>query len=495
MKVCTVSEMRNADKIASENFGIPSIVLMENAAISCVSEVIGFDSFTVLCGKGNNAGDGFAIARHLINRGKKVKIYTLFGEEFSGDCKINFDILKNISVPFCKTDLEILKTDIMLSDCVIDAVFGTGLKGEIDVKTAEIFDIVNEFSNYVLSVDVPSGIDGDSGNVLKNAIKADKTVTFAAYKKGLLLYPAADFTGEIKVSDISIPKTVLSNIKIEVTDDETAKSLMPKRQENSYKGDYGKILIIGGSVGMAGAVCLSAKSAFKAGAGLVKACVPHEINDIVQKNVIEAMTESVDFEKDKTRIAELINGYDAVLFGNGIGREAFADELLEEILKTAKIPIVIDADGLFALSKKPELLKLCGENAVLTPHTMEMARLLGVSADEVEKSRFELSKEFATKNRLTLVLKGNHTIITAPDGTQRVNMTGNSGMATAGSGDALAGILAGLLPVCKNGFDAATLSVYLHGKAGDFAAQQLGKTSLTAGDIVEAISHILPVEI
>ena len=494
MKVCTVSQMRNADKIASEKFGIPSIVLMENAAISCVLEVIGFDSFTVLCGKGNNAGDGFAIARQLINRGKKVKIYTLYGEEFSGDCKTNFDILKNMSVPIYKADLEMLKTDIMLSDCVIDAVFGTGLHGEIDGKTSEVFDMVNKFANYVLSVDVPSGIDADSGKVFKNAIKADKTVTFAAYKKGLLLYPAAEFAGEIKVSDISIPKTMLSDIKIEVSDTETAKSLMPKRKENSHKGDYGKILIIGGSVGMAGAVCLAAKSAFKAGAGLVKVCVPRKINDIVQKNVIEAMTESLDFENDQVRIADIINDYDAVLFGNGMGREPFVCGLLERILKTAKIPIVIDADGLFALSQKPELLKLCNENTVLTPHTMEMARLLGVTADEVEERRFELSKDFAEKNKLTLVLKGNHTIITAPDGTQRVNMTGNSGMATAGSGDALAGILAGLLPTCKSVFDAATLSVYIHGKAGDFAAQSIGKTSLTAGDIVDSISHILPVE-
>lgn len=495
MKVCTVSEMRDADKAASENYGIPSIVLMENAARSCVLEVNGFDSFTVLCGKGNNAGDGFAIARHLINSGKKVKIYTLFGEDFSGDCKINFDILKNMSVPIYHVDMEMLKTDIMLSDCIIDAVFGTGLHGEIDEKTAEIFDIVNKFSNYVLSVDVPSGIDADYGKVLKNAIKADKTVTFAAYKKGLLLFPAADFAGEITVSDISIPKAVLSDVKIEVTDSKTAKSLMPKRRQNSHKGDYGKILIIGGSVGMAGAVCLAAKSAFKAGAGLLKACVPKEINDIVQKTVIEAMTESVDFKEDQSQIAEMVNNFDAVLFGNGIGREPFVCDLLEKILKTAKIPVVIDADGLFALSQKPELLKLLGENTVLTPHTMEMARLLGISCQEVEESRFELSKEFAEKNKLTLVLKGNHTIITAPDGTQKVNMTGNSGMATAGSGDALAGILAGLLHTQKNPFDAATLAVYIHGAAGDFAAESIGKTSLTAGDIVDAISHILPVEI
>lgn len=495
MKVCTVSKMREADKAASENFGIPSIVLMENAAISCVYEVMGFDSFTVLCGKGNNAGDGFAIARHLINKGKKVKIYTLLGDRFSGDAKTNFEILKKMSAEINSLDKEMLKTDIMLSDCVIDSVFGTGLRGGIDGEIAEVFDIVNKFANYVLSVDIPSGIEADTGKVLKNAVKADKTVTFAAYKKGLLLYDGADFAGEIKVADISIPKSVLESVKIEVTDAKKAKSLMPKRHKNSHKGDYGKILIIGGSVGMAGAVCLAAKAAFKGGAGLVTACVPQKINDIIQKTVTEAMTACIDFEAGQDRIAEMVNGFDTVLFGNGMGREPYVADFLEKVLKAVQVPLVIDADGLYALSQRPELLKLCGENTVLTPHTMEMARLLGTTAKEVEESRFYAAYNFAVKNRLTLVLKGNHTIITAPDGAQRVNMTGNSGMATAGSGDVLAGLLAGLLPTVKSTFDAAALSVYFHGKAGDFAAAGIGETSLTAGDIADAISHILPVEI
>lgn len=493
MKICTVDKMREADKIASEKFGIPSIVLMENAAISCCFEISGFSSFVVLCGKGNNAGDGLAIARHLINAGKSVKVYLLFGNEFSGDARTNFEILKNMSVEFYEPTEEALKIDLMMSDCVVDAVFGTGMRGEIAENILKIFELVNSLAKYVLSVDVPSGIDADSGKVAANAIKATKTVTFAAYKRGLLLYPAADFAGEIKVADISIPAEVFSDVKSEVTD--RINTLIPKRQKNSHKGDYGKILIIGGSEGMAGAVCLSAKAAFMAGAGLVTACVPREINDIVQKNVVEAMTISMDFENEHTRIIEKINDYDAVLFGNGIGRKPFVAKLLENVLAAARIPVVIDADGLFALSQKPELLKLCGENTVLTPHSMEMARLLGVSVKEVEDGRMDIAHDFAVKNVLTLVLKGNHTIITAPFGVQSVNINGNSGMATAGSGDVLAGILAGLLPCCKNVFDAAVLSVYLHGAAGDFAARTVGEASLTAGNIVSAISHILPVEI
>ncbi|MCR4719840.1 MAG: NAD(P)H-hydrate dehydratase [Firmicutes bacterium] len=495
MKICTVSQMREADRTASEKYGIPSIVLMENAALSCVSEVGGFDSFVVLCGKGNNAGDGLSIARHLINTGKKVKVYLLFGNSFSGDARTNFEILKNMSVQFFSLSNGDIQNDIKASDCVIDAIFGTGLRGEISEDILKVFDAVNSFSNYVLSVDVPSGIDADSGKVFKNAVKADKTVTFAAYKRGLLLFPAADFAGEVKVADISIPKEVLQGVKVEVTDAKKAKSLMPKRQKNSHKGDYGKVLIIGGSEGMAGAVCLSAKAAFMAGAGLVTACVPKEINDIIGKNVVEAMTKSLDFEREHTRIIEKINDFDVVLFGNGIGRKPYVAHMLENVLAAARIPVIIDADGLFALSQKPELLKLCGENTVLTPHTMEMARLLGVSANDVEENRMDISYDFATKNGLTLVLKGNHTIITAPDGRQSVNINGNSGMATAGSGDVLAGILAGFLKGVKSPFDAAVLSVYVHGAAGDFAARSVGETSLTAGNVVSAVSHILPVEI
>lgn len=495
MKICTVEKMRASDRAASEKYGIPSIVLMENAAISCVKEIIGFNSFAVLCGKGNNAGDGFAIARHLINAGKTVKIYLILGDSFSGDALTNFRILENLQVHFCDLSEGSLQNDIIEFDCVIDAIFGTGIHGEIAENILSVFDLVNNYANYVLSVDVPSGIDADSGKVLKNAVKADKTVTFAAYKRGLLLYPAADFAGEIKVADISIPKEAFSDVKLEITDAKKMRALMPRRNKNTHKGDYGKILIIGGSVGMAGAVCLAARAAFMTGAGLVTACVPKEINDIVQKNVVEAMTISLDFEHEHTKIIEKINGFDAILFGNGIGREAYAVDMLANILAAARVPLIIDADGLFALAQRPKLLALCGENVILTPHTMEMARLLGVSADEVEENRIDIARDFAVKNGLTLVLKGNHTIITAPDGSQSVNINGNSGMATAGSGDALAGILAGLAPRMESPFDAATLAVFLHGAAGDFAAGAVGENSVTAGNIVSAISHILPVEI
>lgn len=495
MKVCTAEEMRAADKRAIEEYKIPGIVLMENAAISCVKEIAHFDSFVVVCGKGNNAGDGFAIARHLLLSGKDVSVCLLFGDSFSGDAKINFDILKAMGVNFFDgADKDTLKEKLKNCQCVVDAIFGTGLRGTTDGIAKTAIEAVNEYSSYVLSVDIPSGVSANDGKILGTSVRANKTVTFAAYKRGLLLYPGAKCAGETVVSGISMPKEILKNTTIEILDRESAKKLMPVRYENSHKGDYGKIFIIGGSVGMAGAVCLSARAALNTGAGIVTMCVPYEINDICQKTVTEAMTYPVDFSKDIEKITEKMKGYDVILFGNGIGREKYTEPLLVSVIENSDVPIVIDADGLYALRNNIELLKKHGKRILITPHSAEFGRLTGKTAEAVENDRIGLSCEFSRSMGLTLVLKGNHTIITAPDGTQRINMSGNSGMATAGSGDVLAGMAAALLGQTDNISDGAALAVYLHGAAGDKAAESKTKISMTAGDIVDNISHIIPVE-
>lgn len=493
MKVCFKEEMRAIDKAATEQFNIPSLVLMENAALSCVREIEHFESFLIFCGKGNNAGDGLAIARHLINKGKSVKIYLLLGDDFLGDAKVNYDILKCMGAEIL-TDFDGLKTDLMLFDCCVDAIFGTGLSGEVKSPTDEVISLINENARYVLSVDVPSGIDANSGKIHKIAVKADKTVTFAAYKAGLLLYPAADFTGEIVVADISIPGALLSGINRDTIDSEFIRKIMPKRCENSHKGDFGKIFIIGGSVGMAGAVTMAANAAFASGAGIVTACVPVEINDIIQKTAINSMTYPVSFKDDIDKITQKMQGYDVILFGNGIGRAGHIGKLLEAVLKKAAAPVVIDADGLFHLAQNPEMIKALKGEVIITPHAKEMARLCEKSADFVEKNRMDLSLDFAKKYQLTLVLKGNHTIITAPKGDLFINLTGNSGMATAGSGDVLAGMCAAFLAQTKDAKSAACLSVYLHGLAGDLLSFKKSRASMTAIDIIDELSHILPVE-
>ena len=494
MKVCYAEEMRNIDRLASSKYGLPSIVLMENAAISCVKYLEKFDKITVVCGKGNNAGDGLCVARHLINKGKSVKVYLAMGEEFSGDALINYNILKNMSVEFYSCDNPMFDYDIEKSDCVCDAIFGTGIKGEIKSPVKETIQKINKLSNYVLSVDVPSGIDADTGNVESVAVIADKTVTFAAYKRGLLLYPGAEYAGEVEVSDISIPKELLKDISVESLDEDEALEFLPPRRPNSQKGDYGRVMVIGGTKGMAGAVSLAVKGAFKVGAGLVTACVPYELNDIIQCSVLEATVFSADFEKEQDKILEKIQEFDAVLFGNGVGREKHIIKLLENVLLNAKCPVVIDADGLFALKDNLEILNKAKSHVILTPHSMEFARLLGTTVSDVESDRLGHSRSFVEKYSVTLVLKGNHTIITTPDLKQNINMTGNSGMATAGSGDVLAGMVLGFIPRCNEVFDASKLAVYMHGKAGDYAKSILGENSMTASDILDGIPHIFPVE-
>ena len=276
-----------------------------------------------------------------------------------------------------------------------------------------------------------------------------------------------------------------------VHDEEYYADIMPKRFKNSQKGDYGKTFIIGGKKGMAGAVCMAALAALRAGAGIVTACIPEEINDIVQISLPQVMTYPVDFERDIDKITGKMKDFDVILIGNGLGRGEYAEKLLEAVLNEAEVPVVVDADGLFALIGKEHLLRK--GNVILTPHSMEMARLLNISVEDVEKNRLGVSENFVLNNKVTLVLKGNHTIITAASGTQSINMTGNSGMATAGSGDVLAGMTAALAAAAKPE-EAAEAAVYLHGLAGDYAANISNEYSVTAADILDALLHILPLE-
>lgn len=494
MKVCFADEMRKIDRDAIEKYGIPGIVLMENAAISCLKSFDNFEKIAVVCGKGNNAGDGFAIARHLINKGKSVRVFLALGDDFTGDALVNYNILKKMGAEILFCDNTRFEAEIMASDCVCDAIFGTGIKGKIASPVKEIIEKINTLAEYVVSIDIPSGVDADFGTIETTAVRASETVTFQAYKRGLLLYPGADYAGNVRVSDISIPDKMLEQICVETLDLESIIKIMPERRKNSQKGDYGKVLIIGGTKGMAGAVVLAAKAAFRVGTGLVTACVPYELNDIIQCSVPEATVFTADFENEQDCIIEKMQEFDAVLFGNGIGREKYIEELLKKVLENAKCPVVIDADGLYALKDNPDMLKSAEVPVILTPHSMEFARLMGIGVETVEKDRLGLSLDFVTKNPVTLVLKGNHTIITTPDKMQYINMTGNSGMATAGSGDVLAGMVVGFAPRCSNLCDAGKIAVYLHGCAGDFQKNRLCEDSITAGDIIDGFSYIFPVE-
>lgn len=514
MKACTAAQMRAVDKAAFERGCVPGIVLMENAALSCIDEL--FKDFpdikkkriAVFCGKGNNGGDGLCIARHLFNRGVYVSVFLAGSDDYTQDAGINYDILSRMPVEITLLDDSAMLEYIIPSfDIVIDAIYGTGIHGIVRSPGYEIIEAINKYAAYVMSVDIPSGINADTGEVCGVCIKADKTVTFGAYKLGMLLYPGADFTGEIVVKGISIPQYIIdeSPSKIYVSDKLFAKKAFPKRVNNSQKGDYGKVFIIAGSKGMTGAAYLSSLAALNTGSGLITLGIPESLNPVLESKTTEVMTYPLADNNGRLSrecipaVLEQVKKSDAVLIGPGLGQGDDIYYILKAVLENSFSTVIIDADGINVLSKHIDILSAAKCNIILTPHCMEMSRLTGIGIDEIEKNRIGICSDFADRYGVTLILKGHHTLVTAPDQTQYINITGNSGLATGGSGDVLAGIILSLTGRGMSEEKAAALGVYLHGAAGDIAAEKYGENSMTPTNVVECISsavtQILQVEI
>ncbi len=509
MKACYAQEMRDIDRAATEKGGVPSIVLMENAAIACVNELkkdfgcLKGKRTAIFCGKGNNGGDGFAIARHLCSAGADVSVFLVCGSEFSGDAKINFDIINKIDAINTDviSDTDNLKYIIRANDIIVDAIYGTGIRGSVTGISYDVINEINENSSYTLSVDVPSGINSDSGEVCGICVNAHKTVTFASYKIGMLLFPAADYIGETVVADISIPDYIIeeSAAAATVTDAEFVRKNFPKRENNSQKGDYGKLLVIAGSEGLSGAAYLSSRSAVESGSGLVTLALPDCISAAMESKTTEVMTlplDSIGGHISSTavkKILEYMEKADAVLIGPGLGRSRDARIVLCEVLKNSNIPVIIDADGINAAAEEMNAVKDCQCPLIFTPHAVEMSRLTGLDKDYIEENRLTVSREFAEEYGATVILKGHHTVVTAPDGEQYINITGNSGLATGGTGDVLAGITASLAARGINETTAAAIAVYVHGFAGDIAMEKYGIESVTATKVMENISDALKI--
>ncbi len=504
MKACYAEQMRAIDRSASEIGGIPSIVLMENAAIACVEELkkdfgsLKEKSILILCGKGNNGGDGFAIARHLTLLGANVSVALTSGDEFKGDAEINYNIIVNMNVPIISEyePME-LEGNIRCSDIIIDAIFGTGIHGVISGVPAETIELVNSFNKYVLSVDIPSGINADTGEICGGCIHATKTVTFAAWKIGMLLYPGADCTGEVVTAPISIPQSIIdmNEASINVIDDDFLKENYPSRRRDTNKSSYGKIFIIAGSRGMSGAAYMSSQSALYGGAGLVTVGICESISSAMEAKTTEAMTLVLDdcdghiAYTAEPEILRQLEKCDTVLIGPGLGRSREAARIVKTVLTESRVPVIVDADALYAVSQNIGMLRECSCPLIFTPHEMEMARLINEDVEYVRSHRIEVSREFCEKYGVTLILKGSHTLITAPDLTQYINITGNPGMATGGSGDVLAGLTAALTARISDETKAAATAVYLHGIAGDIAAKKYGMDGMTAVDIMECLRN------
>lgn len=508
LKAVTGKDMGRIDKYCIDNVGIPGIVLMENAALKIVEHVNKYLSdkhylptdVVIVAGKGNNAGDAFAVTRHLWVQGKKIKLYCLFEKEsFTGDAKLNFDILGNMGIPaeFLDTNssLEELRSEVEKSELVLDGIFGTGFRGEIEGTIKEVAEIINKCSRYTISIDIASGIESATGRTSDTCVRADKTVTFEFPKIGQLVFPGAEYTGELAVESIGMPTQALNNIEEATTwvDAKLVKSLLPSRKAEYNKGNCGKVAILSGSKGMAGSGCLAAKACLRTGSGLVYLAVPSNLINIYQTVVPEAVVVNLHDSKDTISeqslgsIAGLFKKCDVAAIGPGLSVGKSIYNIISSLPETTDIPVVLDADALNAIAQNTGLLGKFRKDVVVTPHPGEMARLTGLDIPYIQNNRMEVAKKYAALWGVTVVLKGARTIVADKGGHVYINPTGNPGMATAGSGDSLTGIIASLIGQGVGGTFAAVAGVYLHGLAGDIAARSKGEYGLTATDIVENI--------
>ncbi len=506
-RLVTAEEMRAIDRCTIQELGVPGLLLMENAGLGVLRVVeqllaqCNGKRVTILCGGGNNGGDGMVVARHLFNRGIPMNVY-LVGKKASvkGDARVNMQILESfgINIPeiYEKKDLR----RIAPSDIIVDALLGTGITGEVRGLMAHVVDWVNRSSLPVVSVDLPSGLHCDDGSYQGTCVRADQTVTMAELKRGLVLPPGRELAGQVTVVDISAPAFVSESagIKTFLVEQEDIRRRLPQRPPAAHKGDFGKILVLAGSSGMTGAATLASLAALRVGGGLTILCIPRSLNAILEEKLTEVMTKplpetpqgtlSLDAEAE---IDALLEWADVLAIGPGLSTVPETGELIRRIVKKTTIPMVIDADGLNAISGREDILEKKKTPRIITPHYGELSRLNGLSIDDIAKNRIEVARESASRFGGTVVLKGAPTVIGHSDGYVYVNSTGNSGMATPGTGDVLTGMVVGFLAQGCSTLDASLCGVYLHGLAGDTGAQAVGQRSLIAGDLIDFLSGAL----
>ena len=506
MKVVTASEMRQIDGQTIEAIGIPGVVLMENAGGAVVRAIRKHfpecQRIGVVVGKGNNGGDGLVIARQLALAGRSVQIFLVSPpDRFTGDALTNLQIAQNLDLPFVQIlsedDLGQLKNPLRTCDLIVDAIFGTGLRGAVRGYIADVIECINAAACPVVAVDLPSGLEADTGVAEGACIQATYTVTMGLPKRGLLLHPGADWTGKLEVADIGFPPSVIAaqNIQVNWTQPEDAAKVIPPRHRHSHKGTYGRIFVVAASTGMTGAATLTSEAALRVGGGLVTLGIPTSLNPILEMKLTEVMTlplpetaEGTLARDAKSQILEFVERTGSVLaVGPGLSQHPETVSLVHSLIREIEPPIVIDADGLNALAQSKELLSSLTSRAVLTPHPGEMGRLIGGTVAEVERDRIGVAQHFAQEYDVTLVLKGAPTVIAGGSGEVWLNSTGNPGMATAGMGDVLTGIIVGLMAQGVSSYDAAMFGVYLHGLAGDMAAESIGMHGLMAGDVLAAV--------
>ncbi len=431
---------------------------------------------TVVCGNGNNGGDGFVIAQNLQNKGAFVTVVTPMGMPLTDSAKHYYNLLSGVTF---KDELE------DGCDIIIDAIFGIGLSRDLSEDLLRVINKINAINAIKISVDIPSGIESDSGKILGGCVNADLTVTFIALKPCFMLPPATDYVGKVVVADIGVKSCGFKYKTIEPP-------ILPKRKPNSHKGTYGTATMFVGSYGMAGAAILSARACIRSGVGIAKCVIPKSIYPILTTAVPEAVCVIAKQTKNGTfkgniDLKNALNKSNAVLVGCGIGNNRQTQKLVKNLIKTVKIPLVLDADGINALAVNINVLKKTNAPIILTPHPAEMSRLMGKTVKEIEENRVQAATDFAREYNCFVALKGANTLIATPDGQVFFNICGNAGLATGGSGDVLAGMVVSYLAQGLNPLDALKTSIYIHSNTADKVAKQRGESSLMPSDIIEAL--------
>ena len=506
--IATAEEMRRADRRATERYGVSSLLLMENAgrgAADALERVLGPVAgrrVAVVCGKGNNGGDGFVVARHLLGRGAQVATWLVGrADEVQGDARANLDALRRAGETVAEAPdpagaaFGPLRRDLTEAAVVVDALLGTGVRGAATGAIAAAIAAINDAGRPVCALDLPSGLPSDGEPPAGPVVRARLTVTFGLPKLGLLLSTGAADAGQMEIADLGVPRAWLAEgIRAGLLEPADVRTVLPRRPLDAHKGRYGHLLVVAGSVGKTGAAALACLGALRAGTGLVTCAVPGSQQPVVAALLSEAMTEPLPETAARTlsakaveRVLELAGRMDALALGPGVGLDPETQSAVQALVREAGRPTVVDADALTALTGRLGLCRDAAGPRLLTPHPGEAARLLGCDITAVQADRIGSARRLAAESGAIVALKGARTVVADPDGEVAVNPTGNPGMATGGTGDVLTGITGGLLAQGVAPGRALRAAVYLHGLAGDVAAAARGEAGLVAGDVADAI--------
>jgi NAD(P)H-hydrate epimerase len=497
MKISSVAEMRALDSEATQKYGITEELLMENAGEAVcfvLSKEIGIRGkrFVVLCGIGNNGGDGFVVARKIHSNGGTAKVFILGDPgKFKGAAKLNLDIVSRLPIEVHQVEsAESIRSDVYHCSAVVDAIFGTGLTRDVEGLYRDVIELVNKSRKAVVSADIPSGVQGDTGKVMGVGIRADFTISFGLPKIGNILLPGYDLCGKLYVTHISFPPTMYDTdaMKIEVSN----LPKIPPRNKEGHKGNFGDVLFVSGASSYFGAPLFAALSFLKAGGGYARLAAPQSITPFIASNGREIVfvpqketrSGSISLE-NKAQLLELANKVDMVVLGPGLSLDGETQQLARELAWEIKKPLLVDGDGITALCNVMEIVRERDAEIILTPHLGEMSRITNMTAAEIDANKIKVLQSTASKMNSIIVLKGAHSLIGYKDERVFINLSGNSGMATAGSGDVLTGTIAAMFGLGLSVQDAARTGVFIHGLSGDLAAEAKGEDGITAQDIMD----------